>query len=97
MAHTYYLPIKVLHRQRIPYALVWRGVRYRVLHVNEPWRLQDRWWVSAAEADSNGGHGYSDRTYYRLCCQEAGAADALWCDIYYDAASNVWVMERVLD
>ena len=53
--------------------------------------------MSAAEADSNGGHGYSDRTYYRLCCQEAGAADALWCDIYYDAASNVWVMERVLD
>lgn len=97
MAHTYYLPIRVWHRQRMPYALVWRGVRYRVLHVNEPWRLQDKWWVSAAEADAKGGNGYSDRTYYRLQCQEAGAAWDMWCDIYYDAAVNVWILERVLD
>ena|SRR5690348_4047427 len=103
MAHTYYLPIRVWHKQRIPYALLWRGVRYRVLHVNEPWRLQDRWWVSRAEADANGGNGYSDRTYYRLqcrCCQDSRGLGAEWdllCDIYYDAAANVWVMERVID
>jgi hypothetical protein len=97
MSHFYTIPIRVWHRKRIPYALVWRGVRYKVLHINEPWRLQDRWWVSAAEADRNGGQGYSDRTYYRLQCQEAGADWDLWCEVYYDAAANVWVMERVLD
>ena len=97
MAHTYYLPIRVWHRQRIPYALQWRGVRYRVLHVNEPWHLEDRWWVSAAEADANGGHGYSHRYYYRLQCQEAGPEWDMWRDIYHDHAANVWVMERVLD
>jgi Domain of unknown function (DUF6504) len=97
LAHTYYLPIRVWHKQHVPYALLWRGVRYRVLLVNEPWRLQDRWWVSAAEADANGGRGYSDRTYYRLCCKAAGADWDLWCDIYYDAAVNVWILERVID
>ena len=96
MAHTYYLPIRVWHKQRIPYALLWRGVRYRVLHVNEPWRLQNRWWVSPAEADRNGGSGYSDRTYYRLQCREAGAPWDMWCDIYFDAAVNVWILEQVL-
>ncbi len=97
MTHFYAIPIRVWHKDHQPYALIWRGVRYRVLNVNEPWHLQDRWWVSASGADANGGKGHSDRWYYRLCCHEAGAAWEMVCDVYYDTVANVWVMERILD
>ncbi len=44
-----------------PSAFTWRQAHYRVLARNEPWRLQNHWWVTPAEADQNGGKGYSDR------------------------------------
>jgi len=34
-----------------PVSFIWRGARYQVLHVNEPWRLQDRWWMSQASQE----------------------------------------------
>lgn len=80
-----------------PRAFTWRGRRYHVLHINEPWHLTDRWWVSAAEPDDNGGKGYSDRYYYRVSARERGARYVLWCDLYHDRAPNVWMLEKVLD
>jgi len=81
-----------------PKAFTWRRVRYRVLHLNEPWHLSDRWWVTAAEADRTGGQGYSDRYYYRVCARATGSSVDLWCDMYQDRASpGLWVLERVLD
>jgi len=97
MSHVYTMPIRVWHRKRRPTALQWRGVRYQVRAVLAQWRLTHRWWVTAAEADANGGKGHTDRTYYRLCCQEAGVDWDMLCEVYHDAVTNVWVMERVLD
>ncbi len=79
-------------------AFTWRGVRYRVLARNEPWRLQDRRWVSLAEADRNGGKGFSDRTYYRVRVKAPGAHADLICDLYHDRAQgSLWVLEIVHD
>jgi len=64
-----------------PVAFTWRQVRYRVLGVNEPWVLQDRWWVSPAESDANGGEGYSDRLYYRVRARASGSRHDLFADL----------------
>jgi Domain of unknown function (DUF6504) len=57
-----------------PAAFTWRGERYRVLKCKEPWHLMDRWWVSAAEVDTNGGRAFSDRWYYRIYAKASGAS-----------------------
>lgn len=80
-----------------PSFFTWRGVRYRVLSVNEPWVLQDRWWVSAAEADRNGGNGYSDRCYYRVRARASSFGNDLWCDVYFDRAQRLWMLEKAPD
>lgn len=80
-----------------PSAFTWRGVRYRVLSCNESWHLSDRWWVSAAEADRNGGQGYSDRYYYRVRAKAPGTHSDLFADLDHDRAQNVWTLEKVLD
>jgi hypothetical protein len=81
-----------------PVAFTWRKVRYRVLACNEPWVLQDRWWVTPSEADRNGGKGYSDRLYFRVRARSSGSRYDLWVDLYHDRASRgLWILEKVLD
>jgi Family of unknown function (DUF6504) len=102
MTHVYYHPITVTLAGGIPTSLHWRGIIYRVLEVNEPWHLMDRWWEpSGASGNSDtsaaplGGQHRSDRTYYRLRC--ASAHEDLTCEIYFEAVGGVWVLERVYD
>lgn len=81
-----------------PTAFTWRGVKYRVLECNEPWHLMDRWWVSPAETDANGGKGLSDRRYYRVRAKATGAHSDLFADLYHDRAQgSLWVLEIVHD
>ncbi len=113
MTHVYYHPIRVTLADGKPATIHWRGDAYRVLEVNEPWHLMDRWWEPSAtrkpstpgapgtgidsngHKDHNGQKGRSDRTYYRLHC--ASAHEDLTCDIYFEAISGVWILERVYD
>ena len=75
-----------------PAAFRWRGVRYRVREVLATWHLRDRWWESPPPADAPATSGASDRHYYRLRC-----SSGLLCDVYYDAARDGWVLDRVHD
>ena len=93
MTHVYYQPIGVTLANGKPATIHWRGLTYRVLEVNEPWRLVDRWWEPAGTPGD--GTGRSDRTYYRLHC--ASAHEDLTCDIYFEAVCEVWILERVYD
>ena len=93
MTHVYYQPIRVTVTDGKPATIHWRGLTYRVLEVNEPWRLADRWWEPAGIPGT--GTGRSDRTYYRLRC--ASAHENLTCDIYFEAVGEVWILERVYD
>lgn len=104
MTHVYYQPIAVTLADGRPATLRWRGITYRVVECNAPWHLMDRWWeqsagaVAAVEAVGQpSGHrsGRSDRTYYRLRC--VSGQEDLYCDIYFEAVSGVWVLERVYD
>ena len=113
MTHVYYHPITVtLAHDGRPATLYWRGRTYRVLELNEPWRLMDRWWqpadpaakpnvsVAGARHTKHTGHqGRSDRTYYRLRCVSTASAtrEDLTCDIYFEAVGGVWILERVYD
>ena len=104
MTHVYYHPIKVTLTDGKPATIHWRGLTYHVLEVNEPWRLADRWWEPAGNPSTPGaGNGHSDRTYYRLRCVSlsATAHDDLtcdhYCDIYFEAVGEVWILERVYD
>lgn len=102
MTHVYYQPIQVTLTDGKPATIHWRGLTYRVLEINEPWRLMDRWWepagnpdIPGASTDHQGRNGRSDRTYYRLHC--ASANEDLTCDIYFEAVGGVWILERVYD
>jgi hypothetical protein len=106
MTHVYYHPIRVTLANGKPATIHWRGLTYRVLEVNEPWRLMDRWWEPTDPAgkpvipgDSTGHKGRSDRTYYRLRCVSlsASAPEDFYCDIYFEAVGGVWILERVYD
>lgn len=108
MTHVYYHPIRVTLADGKPATIHWRGGAYRVLEVNEPWRLMDRWWeqpsVSSAGGKDHKDHkGRSERTYYRLRCVPLSASTRedltcdLYCDIYYEALGGVWILERVYD
>jgi hypothetical protein len=92
MAHRYGIPIQVTtNGSGEPIAFTWRGNEYRVVSVLQVWRLRDRWWVKPVEA-MHSGKSASDRWYYRVECP--GFA---YYEIYYDAAVNWWIMDRVLD
>jgi Family of unknown function (DUF6504) len=86
---------------REPTAFTWHGTQYRVAEVLASWHLVDRWWLaSAQEAARASGKGVqdaryraaSDREYYRVRC-----ADHQVFDLYYDAATGVWVLDRAHD
>ena len=105
MTHVYYHPIEVTRAEGKPASIRWRGITYRVLELNEPWHLMDRWWeppdtpddpgTPAKGAGSTSGKSRSDRTYYRLRC--VSAHEDLTCDIYFEAVGGVWILERVYD
>lgn len=103
MTHVYYQPITVTLADGKPATIHWRGIAYRVLELNEPWRLMDRWWEPAVNPGIPGAgkdhKGRSDRTYYRLRCVATGTSvhEDLTCDIYFEAIGGVWVLERVYD
>lgn len=86
MAHRYGQPIQMtLAAGGQPSAFAWRGARYRIVETLSTWRLRDRWWETP-------GEGASDRTYYRVRC-----AGEQFFDLYYDAASDVWMLDRAHD
>lgn len=97
MTHVYYQPITVTLADGKPATLHWRGITYRVLELNEPWRLMDRWWEAPGTPGADTGR--SDRTYYRLRCMSLSAStnEDLTCDIYFEAVGGVWILERVYD
>lgn len=97
MTHVYYQPITVTLADGKPATLHWRGITYRVLELNEPWHLMDRWWEAPGTPGADNGR--SDRTYYRLRCMSLSAStnEDLTCDIYYEAVGGVWILERVYD
>jgi hypothetical protein len=76
-----------------PRCFIWRGVTYRVQEVLAMWHLQDRWWESRTRghADTQAA-GESNRQYYRLEC-----SPELLCEIYFDAVSDGWTLDRVYD
>ena len=87
MGHQFLQPIQVMTQAKRPKQFTWRGTNYLVADILATWRLSDRWWESAAHP-----HGASDRHYYRLRCE-----DGLLCEVYYDAAQQVWILDRVHD
>jgi hypothetical protein len=105
MTHVYYHSIEVTLAEGKPGSIRWRGITYRVLELNDPWHLMDRWWeppdmtndpgTPAKGAGSTAGKGRSDRIYYRLHC--VSAHEDLACDIYFEAVCGVWILERVYD
>jgi hypothetical protein len=70
-----------------PLSFIWRGTCYQVYAILATWHLQDRWWADGGEEGAE-----SDRTYYRLDC-----SGGLQCDVYFDAAIGVWILDRVHD
>jgi hypothetical protein len=85
VGHQYLQPIQVTARAERPLRFTWRDVEYHVAEILNTWRLSTRWWESAAYFP-----GASDRHYYRVRCQ-----DGMICDVYYDAARRVWILDRV--
>lgn len=86
MAHRYGQPIQMtLASSGEPSAFAWRGGRYRIVETLSTWRLRDRWWETP-------GAGASDRHYYRVRC-----AGEQCFDVYYDAATDVWILDRAHD
>jgi hypothetical protein len=101
MTHVYYHPIAVTLADGKPATIRWRGITYRVLELNEPWHLMDRWWEPPPPEQPEqpgapgSGTGRSDRTYYRLRC--VSAHEDLTCEIYFEAVGAVWILERIYD
>jgi hypothetical protein len=79
-------PIQVQADNGHPLSFIWRGTRYQVYAILDTWHLQDRWWAG------DGASGSSDRTYYRLDCSRD-----VQCEIYFDAVTSIWILDRVYD
>src|SRR5262245_29726362 len=97
MTHAYYDQIQVtLAADGRPTTICWRGITYRVSHLNKPWHLMDREWEPPKASGASGGStGPSDRTYYRVSCGSAHVE--LVCEIYFEAVGGGWILERVYD
>lgn len=95
MTHAYRQPITVMPAaDERPAAFEWCGVAYRVRDIFAVWHLRDRWWEGAAPGEAGGA---SDRTYYRLHCASASGRTELVCEVYHDAVSDRWMLERIYD
>lgn len=100
MAHRYTQPILVTCAPAgdTPLTFTWRGLTYTVHEVVGVWRLRDRWWESSARAVIPGAiSGASDRTYYRVRCTDDDGAGEQYFDLYHDAISGAWVLDRIHD
>jgi hypothetical protein len=79
-----------------PRCFIWRGSTYRVVAVLATWHLRDRWWKPVSQGYAGTSRPVvdqeSDRHYYRLDC-----SPELLCDVYFDAASDRWILDRVYD
>lgn len=110
MGHRYGKPIEARHTpsvtsQGAPAAFNWRGVWYQVDEVLSAWRLRDRWWAApsadVADVAGNAGRPLADallpteRAYYRVLCR--GPEGEQVFDLYYDAASDQWMLDRIQD
>jgi hypothetical protein len=92
---------------RHPATFRWRDTTYRVAEVLARGHERGRWWTSVASAavatpsapqspHASPSTGPTDRHYYRLLC-DSGTNWCLLCEVYYDAATDEWVLDRVLD
>lgn len=88
-----------------PRCFIWRGITYRVVAILATWHLRDRWWNPAPQGADRSTHSSgslatqderadleSDRHYFRLDC-----SPGLLCDLYFDAAVDRWILDRVFD
>lgn len=93
-----------------PAAFIWRDVWYQVDETLATWRLRDRWWATpiadaADAADGAGGGAWgspaadalapTERIYYRVRCVDPEGEQIF--DLYYDAATGQWVLDRAHD
>jgi hypothetical protein len=97
MTRRYGEPILVAQHTYVnhPRCFIWRGTTYHVLAVLATWHLMDRWWKPAPEGNVSSGakeEKESDRHYFRLDC-----SPGLLCELYFDAASDRWILDRVYD
>jgi hypothetical protein len=94
MTKRYGDPILVAeYHYKQPRCFIWRGTTYRVKEVLATWHLQDRWWdPKPSEHFGSSIATASDRHYYRLEC-----SPSLLCELYFDAASETWTLDRVYD
>jgi hypothetical protein len=84
-----------------PAAFKWREIWYQVDAVLATWRLRDRWWAAPA-ADVVGRSDSAadalaptERVYYRVRCVDPEGEQVF--DLYHDAASGLWRLDRVHD
>lgn len=91
MTRQYLQPIQMTLRAGRPARFTWRGENHVVAETLGSWRLRDRWWELAA-LGQNLRAGASDRVYYRLRC-----VDGLICEVYHDAARDIWILDKVYD
>ena len=80
--------------QNQPAGFIWRGSTYHVQEILAAWHLRDRWWGMTSPASPGAQETKpSDRYYYRLQCDP----ELFQCELYYDATSMCWVLDRVYD
>ena len=93
MTKRYGDPILVAHQNDQLRCFIWRGTTYHVEAVLAIWHLRDRWWEGRIRGYTTPQTAIeSDRHYYRLDC-----SPELLCEIYFDAASDGWILDRVYD
>jgi hypothetical protein len=81
------------YHDKQPRCFIWRGTTYHVQEVLGMWHLQDRWWEEQIRGHGDmQAAGESNRHYYRLEC-----SPELLCEIYFDATSNDWILDRIYD
>jgi hypothetical protein len=105
-------PVRSADLAGAPAAFNWRGMWYQVDELLATWRLRDRWWAApvadvADVAPPEGGSDHAaralpadalpatERAYYRVLCRDPQGEQVF--DLYYDAATQQWVLDRVHD
>lgn len=87
-----------------PAAFNWCGVWYQVDETLTTWRLRDRWWAAPLADVANSAHSGmpptdalppTERVYYRVLCRDPDGIQVF--DLYFDAASGQWMLDRVHD
>lgn len=84
-----------------PVSFKWRDMWYQVDAVLATWRLRDRWWAAPIADVATGTDVAADalppteRVYYRVRCVDPRGEQIF--DLYYDAASGRWLIDRAHD